>query len=284
MTAPAPPPAAGHDRSPSASAPASPSSSSVPEPVPDGVADLARAARSVTVLTGAGMSAESGVPTFRDAQTGLWARYDPEQLATPQAWRRDRELVWAWYAWRAALVRRVRPNAGHDALAQWAALPNRRLTIATQNVDDLHERAGSEVRAHVHGSLFAFRCERCAAPYDTDAIDLPDPDDPPPRREPPACPRCQHPVRPGVVWFGEALPEREFAAATDACRDTDLVLVVGTSGIVYPFAALPGVAARHGVPVVEINPVDTALTPDVDHAWRATAANALPALVAALRV
>lgn len=260
-----------------------------PEPVPDAahipnaIADLARAARRVTVLTGAGMSAESGVPTFRDAQTGLWARYDPQRLATPQAWRAEPDLVWAWYAWRAALVRRVQPNAGHRALADWAALPGRTVTIATQNVDDLHERAGSTVAAHVHGSLFAFRCESCGTPYDTAALDLPDPDDPPPRQAPPTCPRCGHLVRPGVVWFGEALPEGDFAVAAQACRDTDLVLVVGTSGIVYPFAGLPGHAIRHGVPVVEINPVETALTDVVDHSWRGTAARCLPALLALLR-
>ena len=254
-----------------------------PDPlVPDPIADLARAAHRVTVLTGAGMSAESGVPTFRDAQTGLWARYDPEHLATPQAWGRDRDLVWAWYAWRAALVRRVTPNAGHRALADWAQRSGRQLVIATQNVDDLHERAGSQVQAHVHGSLFAFRCERCSAPYPTDALALPDPDNPPQRQAPPTCPDCAAPVRPGVVWFGEALPEAEFAAAARACGDADLVLVVGTSGIVYPFAGLPGLATRHGVPVVEINPVETALTASVDHSWRATAAVALPALLAAL--
>ena len=281
-----------HPQPPSESA----SESAAAQPsVPAAVGELARRARRVTVLTGAGMSAESGVPTFRDAQTGLWSRYDPQQLATPQAWRRDRDLVWAWYTWRAALVRRVKPNAGHHALANWATLPGRQLRIATQNVDDLHERAGSTVLAHVHGSLFAYRCERCQAPHDgpgpadldrfadaTDATDASPASDATERLAPPACPGCGAAIRPGVVWFGEALPETEFAAAANACRDADLVLVVGTSGIVYPFAALPGLAAEHGVPVVEINPVPTALTHTVDHSWRATAATALPALMALL--
>lgn len=252
---------------------------SVPPPtVPDAIADLVRSARRVTVLTGAGMSAESGVPTFRDAQTGLWARYDPVQLATPEAWYADRDMVWAWYMWRAALVRRVSPNAGHEALARWARQPDRTLTIATQNVDDLHERAGSQVAAHVHGSLFAPRCERCETPYDVERLELPDPDDPPAQHRPPQCGVCGSAVRPGVVWFGEMLPPRELEAATVASEDADVALVVGTSGIVYPFAALPSKATAHGVPVVEINPVETALTPTVDHTWRATAATALPAL------
>lgn len=255
-------------------------------PCPIGIAELAASARRITVLTGAGMSAESGVPTFRDAQTGLWARFDPEQLATPEAWRRDRDLVWAWYAWRAALVRRVKPNAGHHALAAWArraADAGGTLTVATQNVDDLHERAGSTVHAHVHGSLFAFRCERCATPHPLEQIDLPDPDAPRERSAPPTCPSdCGGAVRPGVVWFGEALPEREFATAADACTDADLVVVVGTSGLVYPFAGLPGLAARHRIPVIEINPTATPLTDGVTHSWRATAATALPALVATL--
>ncbi len=248
--------------------------------IPPAILDLARAARRVTVLTGAGMSAESGVPTFRDAQTGLWSRFDPMSLATPQAWQADPDLVWGWYLWRVALVSAVQPNPGHLALARWARLPGVWLDVATQNVDDLHERAGSTVLAHVHGSLFAFRCDRCEEPYDA-AVTPPDP--PVQRVAPPKCPRCgTGRVRPGVVWFGEALPAEAFQAATSACLDADLVLVVGTSGLVYPAAGLPGMAASHGVPVVEVNPVATALSHEVDHAWRATAAQGLPALVDAV--
>ncbi len=260
--------------------PTSPSSS--PVAAPADIVSLARDARTVVVLTGAGMSAESGVPTFRDAQTGLWARFDPMELATPDAWERDRAFVWAWYMWRMVLVRGALPNAGHRALSRWSdawAPGGRHVQIATQNVDDLHERAGSEVLAHVHGSLFALRCERCDTRYE-EPVALPE--TPVERIDPPSCARCGAAVRPGVVWFGEMLPETEFAAASDAATRADLVLVVGTSGIVHPFAGLPLAARDAGVPVVEVNPVDTALSHLVDFRWRAGAAIALPALVDAV--
>lgn len=247
--------------------------------VPPSVAALARGARRVTVLTGAGMSAESGVPTFRDADTGLWARFDPLDLATEAGWRRDTPLVNAWYLWRVALVRGCRPNAGHVALAEWGTRRGVTLSIVTQNVDDLHERAGSPVLSHLHGSLLAYRCDACAAP----GVLPPVPQAPLERIDPTPCAACRiGRLRPGVVWFGEHLPQRAFDDAVDVCRDADLVLVVGTSGIVYPAASLPYLAKDYGVPVVEIDPNPTELTPDADQVWRATAAAALPALVAAL--
>lgn len=266
---------------PTAATPEMPDAMPVEEPVevPVDVLDLARRARVVTVLTGAGMSAESGVPTFRGAEGSLWEEFDPVTLASPKGWDVDPELVWAWYAWRMGLVRAVEPNAGHRALAEWAARGETQVRIATQNVDDLHERAGSEVLAHVHGSLFALRCAECDTPFTGDPGI---PAEPVQRLEPPVCEECGEYVRPGVVWFGEMLPEGAFDAAMEACLDADLVLVVGTSGIVYPFASLPDIARGHGVPVVEINPADTELSAGVDHVWRATAATALPALVAAL--
>ena len=250
-----------------------------PLDVPGAVLTAARAARRVTVLTGAGMSAESGVPTFRGAEGSLWEEFDPITLASPKGWDSDPELVWAWYAWRMGLVRSVEPNAGHVALARWAQRDGVEVRIATQNVDDLHERGGSEVLAHVHGSLFELRCAECDAPFEGDPGV---PTEPVQSLEPPLCEECGEYVRPGVVWFGEMLPEGAFDAAVDACLDADLVLVVGTSGIVYPFASLPDIARGHGVTVVEINPVDTELSLGVDHVWRATAATALPALVDAL--
>lgn len=244
--------------------------------VSDAVLALARGAARVCVLTGAGMSAESGVPTFRDAQSGLWARFDPMRLATPEAWEADPALVWAWYRWRAALVRGVEPNAGHRALARWADETGTEVRIVTQNVDDLHERAGSAVLAHVHGSLFATRCADCGeSPHDEPTL----PETPVARLDPPACTRCGGLLRPGVVWFGELLPTAAMARAEEAVEDADLVLVIGTSGLVHPAAGLPHLARARGIPVVEVNPSPTELSDAVDHGWRETAARALPALV-----
>ena len=244
------------------------------ENVPTAIADLARDARRVVVLSGAGMSAESGVPTFRDAQTGLWSMVDAASLATPQAWAADPDLVWAWYQWRCALVQRAQPNAGHRALATWAQRVG--MQIVTQNVDDLHERAGSSVAAHLHGSLFAPRCADCEQP----AAQVEPPTEPVQRTPPPHCEVCGGPVRPGVVWFGENLPAEPWEQALAAVADADLLLVVGTSGVVYPAAGLPAIARRSGVTTVEINPEMTDLTTTVDHSWRVTAATGLPLLAA----
>lgn len=229
------------------------------------------------MLSGAGMSAESGVPTFRDAQTGLWEHFDPHDLATPDAWEHDRDRVWAWYLWRAALIRQVEPNDGHRALAALAArVP---VDVVTQNVDDLHERAGSRVAAHVHGSLLAFRCDTCDRPAPLPEL----PREPVERRTPPRCGCGEGWVRPGVVWFEEALPLDQWRAAEGAVRTLqrgDVVLVVGTSGVVYPAAGLPAMARSTGALVVEVNPQPTDVT-DVCHlAVRQPAAVALPALLA----
>ena len=252
---------------------------SSPVEVPETVLELARAARRVCVLTGAGMSAESGIPTFRDVQVGLWERFDPMELATPAAWEDDPEQVWAWYAWRATLVRRSRPNAGHVAVGRWQRREGVQLDIVTQNVDDLHERGGADVLAHLHGDLFALRCSRCGTPSDAAYPELAEPVG---ALEPPTCERCGEPVRPGVVWFGEALPQEAYFEGVDAAQGADLVLVVGTSGLVHPAATVPHLAGARGVPVVEVNPRETEVTEAADHAWRATAATALPALVALL--
>jgi NAD-dependent deacetylase len=245
--------------------------------VPESVLEPAVAARRVAVVTGAGMSAESGVPTFRDAQTGLWARYAAEDLATPEAWERDPAFVWAWYLSRFGAVTHVRPNPGHLALARWAALSPVR--VVTQNVDDLHERAGSRDVVHLHGSLTSFRCERCGTAYEK-AVQLPERQVQ--RLDPPACERCGALVRPGVVWFGETLPPGAWEQAVERVEEADLVLVVGTSGIVHPAAGLPVVARGAGAVVVEVNPLETDVS-DVAHVvWRETAARALPALVDAV--
>lgn len=239
--------------------------------------DAARTASRIIVLTGAGMSAESGISTFRDAQTGLWKDVDPKALASPEGWAADSDLVWGWYRWRAALVRRSEPNAGHVALASWQGRAH--VDIATQNVDDLHERAGATVLSHVHGSLFEPYCSDCGtrgAVEDTDD----EPAEADQRVPPPECPLCGGLIRPGAVWFGESLPEDAWRAAEKAVREADLVLVVGTSGVVYPFAGLPAIARSAGATVVEVNPVETEVSDMADHRWRTTAAVGLPALVA----
>ncbi|GAB91980.1 SIR2 family NAD-dependent protein deacylase [Gordonia rhizosphera] len=248
--------------------------------LPAAAVDIVRSARWVTVFSGAGMSAESGIATFRDAETGLWERYDPAQLATPEAWEADPALVWAWYQWRARLVRDTEPNAGHHALAALAA--DRAVMVVTQNVDDLHERAGSDVVSHLHGSLFAPRCSHCGRPYRGTDVE-PDRAVERLRVEPPMCPHCLAPVRPGVVWFGEPLSAESWSKAENAFAVTDVVIVVGTSGIVYPAAGLPERALARGVPVIEFNPEPSALSDRVTHSVRASAALGLPALLEAVR-
>jgi len=215
----------------------------------------------IAFLTGAGMSAESGVPTFRDALTGLWARFDPAGLATPEAFRRDPALCWGWYRWRAALVRRARPNAGHLAIAGLAGRGHE-VTVVTQNVDDLHERAGSRDVVHLHGSLFATRCFDCGRPAVPDPIleGLDAIGGAGAREAPPACVACGGPCRPGVVWFGEPLPADAWERACEALAACELLVVVGTSGLVQPAASLPRLAREAGARVVEINPVESAVS------------------------
>lgn len=253
--------------------------STAPELVPEEVRDLARSARRVLVLTRAGASAESGVPTFRDAVAGLWSRFDPMQLATPEAWAADPAMCWAWYGWRAHLIRIAEPNPGHRAITAWQQRPGVDLRVSTQNIDDLHERAGTEVMAHVHGDLFALRCAECGMPSAAGYPEVPRPVE---RLDPPRCERCGGLVRPGVVWFGEMLPEGALEISVETARWAELVVVVGTSGLVYPAAAIPGVARDTGVPVVEVNPEGSTLPDGADHVIEAPAGQALPALVAAL--
>ncbi|MEV0804921.1 NAD-dependent deacylase [Micromonospora sp. NPDC050200] len=240
-------------------------------------------ARRVVIFTGAGISAESGVPTFRDDLTGLWARFDVQRLATPEAFHADPDLVWGWYEWRRRRVRRAEPNPGHLAIATIEArVPGS--TVITQNVDDLHERAGTGAVIHLHGSLFAPRCVTVAAhpatfqdPQDGDAVELHEGR----RIPPPRCASCAALVRPGVVWFGEALPEAALTAAVEAAATCDVLLTVGTSGVVYPAAEIPRIAARSGATVIQVNPEPTPLDQVCAINLRGTAAQVLPALVAA---
>lgn len=238
-----------------------------------------RECRHLLVFTGAGVSAESGIPTFRDALTGLWARFDATLLATPEAFAADPELVWGWYEWRRQRVLRARPNPGHLAIAALASkVP--RLTLVTQNVDDLHERAGSADVIHLHGSLQAPRCFDCGQSYAglADVLDEPEQGR---RLAPPRCGYCAGAVRPGVVWFGEALPETALQQAFAAAAECDLLLSVGTSGQVYPAAQVPQIAARNGASVVHVNPQAVAGSGSREHSLQGAAAQVLPALVQA---
>jgi NAD-dependent deacetylase len=239
-------------------------------PISAELVTLLRTAHLVAVLTGAGISAESGVPTFREVQTGLWAHYNPEELATPEAFRRNPRLVWEWYAWRQERVRQAEPNPGHLALVEL----ERRITeftLITQNVDDLHRRAGSHQVLELHGNLFRAKC------FDEDrpVKNWPDSEDIPPR-----CPRCGALLRPDVVWFGEMLPASVLRAAEQAAANAEVFFSIGTSALVYPAADLPFAALRAGATVVEINPQPTPLSPHVTFSLNGPAGAVLPELVA----
>lgn len=207
----------------------------------------------VVVFTGAGVSAESGIPTFRDALTGLWERFDPVQLATAKAFRVDPSLCWGWYEWRRKKVLQAQPNEAHLAIAELAKhVP--KLTIVTQNVDDLHERAGSKGVIHLHGSLHSPRCIDCGNAHEAllPSVELFEDGG---RLEPPRCNACNGYIRPGVVWFGEVLPEAPWSAGLAAVESCDLLFSIGTSGLVYPAAELPLRALSAGATVVHVNPV-----------------------------
>lgn len=218
--------------------------------IPDELLAALRDAQHVVVFTGAGVSAESGVSTFRDALSGLWARFDPMQLATPEAFLADPELVWGWYEWRRQLLLKAQPNPAHHAIVELAQrVP--KLTVITQNVDDLHERAGSHNVLHLHGSIFNPRCFNCARPYALTSAPQMSYEQ---ALAPPICSHCQGLIRPGVVWFGEALPQAEMAAAFKAAENCDVLLSVGTSGVVQPAAQIPSLALHSGAWVAHINP------------------------------
>ena len=252
------------------------------EPGIERARQLIATARRIFVLTGAGVSAESGVPTFRGAG-GLWKTFRAEELATPEAFARDPRLVWEWYQWRRDLVAACLPNAAHHALAR-LALARDGVTIATQNVDGLHARAAREmagaadpVRAlplELHGSLFATRCVDCgrdAGAVTVDATSL---------ATLPRCDRCGELLRPGVVWFGESLDHAVLGAATDAAGAADVALVVGTSALVHPAAGLAAHTLARGGALVEVNPDATPLSSRATIALRGAAGEVLPALLA----
>jgi len=226
-------------------------------------------ARSVAVLTGAGVSAESGVPTFRGAG-GLWRQRRAEDLATPAAFARDPKFVWEWYDWRRSVLAEVKPNPGHYALAEiQAQTPN--FTLITQNVDGLHELAGSRNVLRLHGSIWALRCLDCQSERMDRRSPLPE--------IPPRC-ECGGMLRPGVVWFGEPLPQQIWRDAEAAARAAELFLVVGTSAVVYPAAGLAQIAKSSGARVVEINIAETALSPGIDSFLQGPSGELLPLLIA----
>jgi NAD-dependent deacetylase len=238
--------------------------------IPDALTSTLRDARHVCVLTGAGISAESGVPTFREAQSGLWEQYDPLDLATPDAFLRDPALIWRWYRWRRELVANAEPNPGHTAIATLATLVPR-LTLVTQNVDGLHQRAGSNDVIEFHGNLFDDRCfaEGCIVDCDAEC-------------EVPVCSGCGSNVRPGVVWFGEAIPESALNQSFAAAADCDVFLSVGTSSLVFPAAGLAEVANDSGATVAEINPNTTNMAAGFDYAIAGNAGRVLPEIITAL--
>ncbi|WP_445657096.1 SIR2 family NAD-dependent protein deacylase [Achromobacter sp. NCFB-sbj8-Ac1-l] len=251
-----------------------------PLSIPPALADTLARAVNVVVFTGAGVSAESGIATFRDALTGLWSRFDASALATPEAFAAQPDRVWGWYEWRRAQVDRTSPNAAHRAIAALAGhVPA--LTLITQNVDNLHERAGSDEVLHLHGSLHAPRCSRCARPATFAAEGADALADEGRAITPPACVHCGAPIRPGVVWFGESLPTGAWQAAQAAAEQCDLFLAIGTSALVYPAAELPLHALRAGATVVQVNPAATPLDAQAHYNVRGAAAAVMPRLLEA---
>jgi len=227
--------------------------------------ELLRKSSRIAVLTGAGISAESGIPTFRGAG-GLWKNFRPEELATPEAYDRDPQTVWEWYLWRRELIARAQPNAGHHALV---ALENRapNFTLITQNVDGLHDRAGSRRILKVHGDIWLNRCRTCGR----EIVELPS-------QPLPRC-TCGGLLRPGVVWFGEPLPQDVWREAEHAASRADAFLVVGTSALVYPAAGLISLAQQNGASVIEVNLEQTGFSDTVDLSLRGPAGEILPAII-----
>jgi len=243
--------------------------------IPAGLITILKKARKLVVLTGAGMSAESGVPTFRDAQTGLWARFRPEELATPQAFRAQPRVVWDWYAERRENVIKVHPHPGHFALVDMEQ-HFESVSLVTQNVDGLHQRAGSSQVIELHGNIMRSICSETGKLIESSWIKSN------PGR-PPASPH--HPMglaRPAVVWFGESLPEGAMNRAMQVTREADVCFSIGTSALVQPAASLPYIAIDAGAVVIEINPVLTPLSNLADFSLQATAAAALTAIIARL--
>ena len=241
--------------------------------IPEELVAILRKAQEVAVLTGAGISKESGIPTFREAQSGLWAKYDPTELATPEAFTQNPALVWDWYTWRRGLIRESEPNPGHYALvALEAQIQN--FTLITQNVDGFHRLAGNKKVLELHGNIFRTKC------YSEGTVinnweDISD-------EKPPRCPDCGDNLRPDVVWFGEGLPHMVLEAGIYAAQSAEVFFSIGTSAVVHPAASLPVYAIESGAVLVEINPAPTHLTPYANYVINGPSGEILPALVEAV--
>ncbi|MCX6639249.1 MAG: NAD-dependent deacylase [bacterium] len=228
----------------------------------------------MVVLTGAGISAESGVPTFR-GETGLWRQFRPEDLATPEAFADQPVVVWEWYLHRRNLIAQVLPNPGHHALVELERMLGDSFTLVTQNVDGLHRRAGSQNPIELHGNIFVNRCGRCQDHWADDALDF--------SKLPPHCPTCAGEVRPGVVWFGESLPAAAIDQAYSKSQRATLFISIGTSTVVHPAAGLPLLAMESGAYLIEINPEETPISRLSDCVIREKSATTLPLLVKKLQ-
>lgn len=244
-----------------------------PNSIPAAIQEaLSRRFERIVVFSGAGMSAESGIPTCRSGQNGLWSAFSPGELATPEAWNANKALVWGWYEWRRGIIQCAQPNPAHLAVAQLQTELG--AAAITQNVDDLHERAGVQDVLHLHGSMFAPRCMACRRAH---VFTTEPPEQALREITPPQCLHCGGFVRPGVVWFGENLDVQLVDKAQRLIQAYDLLLIVGTSGVVQPAAGLVQLAPASAL-VLEINPEDGAHSRHVNHHWRTTAAIGLPIL------
>lgn len=230
---------------------------------------LLEGSRRVRALTGAGVSAESGVPTFR-GHDGLWKKFRPEELATPEAFARDPKLVWEWYDWRRGLIAKTRPNPGHRALVELEKSV-RDFWLITQNVDGLHQLAGSERILPLHGNIWELRCLGCGKSGEDRRAPLPE--------LPPECGECGAMLRPGVVWFGEGLPQETLSKSIEVSGDAELFLAIGTAGAVEPAASMARIAREAGAQVIEINPEESSLSSVADVVLRGKSGEVLPRLL-----